>query len=92
MFAGKTNGGPAPYLYCDFLNVISTALRDARQIDAPTLLAGVEGLGTSIAGAGNYGGTRLSPGRYDGGAVVRVMEWDPAIKDYRYITGVLNVP
>jgi hypothetical protein len=92
MFAGKTNGGPAPYLYCDFLNVMSTALRDARQIDAPTLLAGVESLGTSIAGAGNYGGTRLSPGRYDGGAVVRVMEWDPAIKDYRYITGVLNVP
>jgi hypothetical protein len=79
-------------LYCDFINVVSAALRSARQIDASTLVAGVESLGTSISGAANYGGTRLSPGRYDGGTVVRVMAWDPAIKDYRYVSGVLNVP
>jgi len=92
LFKGKTNGGPAPYLYCDFMDVVAAALRGARQMDAPTLLAGIESLGTSIPGAANYGGTRLSPGRYDGGTVVRVMEWDPAIKDYRYVSGVLNVP
>jgi hypothetical protein len=34
----------------------------------------------------------LSSGRDDGGTTVRVMAWDPAIKDFRYVTGVLNVP
>ena len=92
LFKGKTNGGPAPYFYCDFMNVAGAALHGAARIDAPTFLAGVEGLGTSIPGAGNYGGTRLGPGRYDGGTVVRVMEWDPGITDYRYVTGLLNVP
>jgi hypothetical protein len=92
LYKGKTNGGPAPYLYCDFMNVVGTALRGARQIDPQTLLDGVESLGTSIAGAGNYGGTRLSHGRDDGGTSVRVMAWDPGIKDFRYVTGVLTVP
>jgi hypothetical protein len=92
LYKGKTNGGPSPYLFCDFMNVVGAALRNARQIDAPTLMAGVESLGTSITGTANYGGTRFGPGRYGGGTVVRVMEWDPAIKDYRYVTGVLSVP
>ena len=92
LFKGKTGGGPAPFLFCDFMNVAGAALKGARQIDAATLQAGVEALGTSMPGAANYGGTRLGPGRYDGGTTVRVMQWDSAIKDYRYVTGVLNVP
>ena len=92
VYKGKTNGLLPPYVYCDFMNVVTAALRGARQIDPATLLAGVEGLGSTIIGAGNYGGTRFGPGRYDGGTVVRVMRWDPAIKDFRYVTGILNVP
>lgn len=92
LFKGKTGGGPAPYLFCDFMNVTQTALRGARQIDPATLQAGVEAIGTSLPGSANYGGTRLGPGRYDGGTTVRVMAWDPDIKDYRYVTGVLSVP
>ncbi|MHB8467797.1 MAG: ABC transporter substrate-binding protein [Acidimicrobiales bacterium] len=92
LYKGKTNGGLAPYVYCDFMNVVGGALRHAPRVDAQTLLAGVESLGTSIVGAANYGDTRFGPGRYDGGTDVRVTEWDPSIKDYRYVTGVLNVP
>ena len=92
LFKGKTNGGPAPYLYCDFMNVVTSAMKGRLPFGADTLRVGIEGLGTSIIGTGDYGGTRFGSGRYDGGTSVRVMEWDPAISDYRYITGPLNVP
>ncbi|MEY2434443.1 MAG: hypothetical protein QOC92_4168 [Acidimicrobiaceae bacterium] len=92
LYKGKTGGGLPPYFFCDFMNVVSTALRGAANVDGPTLQAGVEGLGTSILGAGNYGSTQLGPGRYDGGTSIRIMEWDASIKDYRYVTDVLSVP
>src|SRR5258708_439628 len=76
LFKGKTGGGPAPFLGCDFMNVASTALR-GRNVDPASLQGGVEGLGSSMPGSANYGGTRLGPGRYDGGTTVRVMAWDP---------------
>ena len=92
LFKGKTNGGPAPYLYCDFMNVVTSALRGKHTVDPATLQAGIEGLGTSLTGTGDYGGTRFGPGRYDGGTSVRVMAWDPNVKDYVYVTGPLDVP
>lgn len=92
LFAGKTGGGPAPYLYCDFMNVITAATRAKQSVDPATLLAGIEGLGTSIEGTGDYGATYLGPGRDDGGAAVRVMAWDPSISDFRYVTGPIRVP
>lgn len=92
LFAGKTGGGPAPYLYCDFMNVIMAATKGKHSVDPTTLLAGIEGLGTSIEGTGDYGATYFGPGRDDGGAAVRVMEWDPSISDFHYVTGPLHVP
>ena len=92
LFAGKTGGGPAPYLYCDFMNVIMAATKGKHSVNPATLLAGIEGLGTSIEGTGDYGATYFGPGRDDGGAAIRVMEWDPSISDFRYVTGPLHVP
>src|SRR5581483_5784028 len=76
LFKGKTNGGPAPYLYCDFMTVLTTALRGAPAFSPAALEAGIDRLGTSITGTANYGGTRFMPGHGDGGASVRVMSWD----------------
>ncbi|MHB8464253.1 MAG: hypothetical protein ACYDD7_05390, partial [Acidimicrobiales bacterium] len=92
IYRGKNNGQPAPYALCDTLFFLQAALDKASSMSPTGLLAGVEALGTSWPTANGYGPTQFGPSRYDGGAQIRPLKYNPSAGRFTYIGPLKTIP
>jgi ABC-type branched-subunit amino acid transport system substrate-binding protein len=83
---------PVAYAWCDALEVFREGLLHESTLTVASLQRGVEGLGTSFLSVGGYGATRFGPGRYDGAAQVRVLNWDTASNEWKYGPPAIAIP
>lgn len=87
IYSGHTGSSPVTVAYrlCDDFFFLQDALRGANGVTAQNLLAGAERLGNSLSLADGYGNAVLGSGRYDGGSALRVMAWDEASLEWKYV-------
>ena len=81
------------YGWCDTLNFLQAALGTTG--GPPTLAAleaGVAKLGTTFQSASGFGPTSFSATVRDGATEARVMEWDPTITGFKYVSPPQQVP
>jgi hypothetical protein len=75
------------YGWCDTLDFLQAALgTSGGPPTAAKLQAGIAKLGTTYQSAAGFGPTSFSATVHDGATEARVMEWDPTITGFKYIS------
>ena len=81
------------YAVCDIFLLTQKALAGTTQITPQSLLTGVNALGNSFPLAdGSTSADFGSPGHYDGATSVRVLNWDEAAGEFKYVSSPIMIP
>jgi hypothetical protein len=83
----------ASFNICDAFEFLRVALLGATAVTPATLLAGVDGLVSSLSLANGYANASFrAPSRYDGASATRMMRWDEVATKWHYVGGSVAVP